>query len=218
MVEFTFRENPDDLHCVQCAVGMALQAVTGEDLSPEELEQITGFMPGLETWPFASFLALADRGLTVVDVESFDADLFVRDPRAALMRQANDASVVDRIFEVSDVARQVELVRACIASPRVSFVERIPSFDEMTAALARGAMLLVNVNTRILHGSEGYAGHVVFVHGYRDGQLDVEDPGPPSQAGARIDAETFGRAWRSPTEGMANYIAISKKPIVPATK
>jgi len=190
---------------------MAIQAVTGEDLDFYSLEQITDFIPGLESWPFAAFLALASRGLHVVDVERFNAKLFVQDARAALMQQAGDESVVSRVFEVSDIPRQVSIVRRCMDSPLIRFVERIPSIDDMIQALANKAKLIVNINVRVLRGVEGYAGHLVFVHGYSDGPFEVEDPGPPPHAGLRIDHEAFDRAWRSPTEGMANYIAISKE-------
>jgi hypothetical protein len=209
MNEFTFRENPDELHCLQCSLGMAVQALTAEDLDLSALEQMTDFTPGLESWPFASFLALAGRGLYVADVENFNADLFVEDPRAALIRQAGDESVVERVFEVSDVFRQTALVRQCIADPLIRFIERTPTTDDMIEALDKGAKLIVNVNSRMLRGADGYAGHLVFVHGYTEGLLNIEDPGPPYQPGLRIDTETFGRAWRSPTEGMANFIAIS---------
>jgi hypothetical protein len=209
MNDFTFRENPDELHCLQCSLGMAIQATTGEDIDPRSLERMTDFTPGLESWPFASFLALASRGLYVADVENFNAGLFVEDARAALMQQAGDESVVERIFEVSDVPRQAALVRQCIADPRIRFIERTPTTDDMIGALDKGAKLIVNVNSRMLRGADGYAGHLVFVHGYAEGLLNIEDPGPPSRPGLRIEPETFGRAWRSPTEGMANFIAIS---------
>ena len=188
---------------------MAIQAATGEDLDPTSLEQMTDFIPGLESWPFASFLALASRGLYVANVEKFNAELFVEDARAALMQQTGDEAVVDRVFEVSDVSRQVALVRECIANPRIRFIERIPSMADMIGALEHKAKLIVNVNSRKLRGADGYAGHLVFVHGYADGLLEVEDPGPPPCESLRIDQEIFDRAWRSPTEGMANYVAIS---------
>jgi hypothetical protein len=209
MNEFTFRENPDELHCLQCSLGMAIQATTGEDLDANSLEQITDFTPGLESWPFAAFLALASRGLYVANVEKFNAGLFVEDARDALMQQVGDESVVDRVFEVSDVPRQVALVRQCIDNPRIRFIERIPTLDDMIGALEKNAKLIVNLNSRMLRGADGYAGHLVFVHGYADGLLEVEDPGPPSRAGLGIDLEAFSRAWHSPTEGMANFIAIS---------
>jgi hypothetical protein len=210
---FEFRENPDELHCLQCSVGMLLEALCSENLNEHALERLTDFTPGEESWPYATMLALASRGLYVTDVERFDPEAFVRDPRAALMEQAQDEAVVDRVFEVSNVPEQVALVRQCLADPHISFQERVPDLSELAAALGEGAFLLVNVNARKLREAEGYAGHIMFVHGYSDGTLAVEDPGPPARAGLLIGAEAFEAAWKSPTDGMANYIAVSQAPL-----
>jgi hypothetical protein len=116
------------------------------------------------------------------------------------------------------VPEQVELVRQCLAEPRIAFHDRTPNVDELRGVLDEGAQLLINVNARKLAGTAGYAGHIVFVHGYSDDQLAVEDPGPPARQGLMIDGDAFDAAWRSPTDGMANFIAVSAQPLQSVTK
>jgi hypothetical protein len=207
---FAFAPNsPDELHCVQCTFRMAAQALTGELLTMDEVERLTGFEEGRESWPFASMLAFAEMGLTVTNTEAFDPDLFVRDPREALWQQLGDEEVVARQFEVSDVYAQVEILKNCLAHPRIEFRNRAPKPSDLQAQLEGDAVLMVMLNIRALHGREGYAGHNVLVHDGTDSTLTFEDPGPPPMAGQRVPLEDFVRAWQSPTEGMANIVRVA---------
>jgi hypothetical protein len=207
---FTFQPNlADELHCLQASLGMTIEGMTGEVVPMDLLEHETAFRPGCESWAFGAMLALARRGLKVRSIENFDPHLFVRDPRAAMLSQVGDAALVDRAFEVSDVDGQLDLVRACIDSPSVTFDTRIPTLHDLDNALAAGAMVIVNVNAKSLNGDAGYSGHLVVVHDIQDGKYVVEDPGPPAKERFAVAPQDFERSWKTPSPGLANLMIVS---------
>ncbi|HEX7244415.1 MAG TPA: hypothetical protein VF245_02480 [Solirubrobacterales bacterium] len=178
--------------------------------SESELEEICGFVPGEEVWQFQWMLAAADRNLTVLSVDNFDPEGFIANPREELLRQTQDADVVARVFEVSDVAGQIPLVKACLEHSLITFATRTPTFSDLHNALSNTSAVLANVNARALGERDGYAGHVVLIH--RDdttGELILEDPGPPSHEHMAVDKDAFLRAWHSPSPRMANFVSVS---------
>jgi hypothetical protein len=213
---FLFQPNlADDLHCLQASLGMTIEGMTGERVPMAVLENETGFQPGHESWAFGAMLALARRDLFVRCIEDFDPELFVKDPRAAILAQVHDASLVERAFEVSDVAGQVPVVRACIQDPRITFETRVPSLKDVEDALEARGTLIVNLNSKALNGEAGYSGHLVVVHSVRQGRYVIEDPGPPAKRSYEIDSDHFERSWKEPSEGLANLIAITTAPWKP---
>lgn len=208
--EFEFRPNlEDELHCVPCAVGMALQRLTGEHLSNRELEVLCGFRPGKEVWQFAWMLGVAERGLRVESVEDFDPESFVDDPKAELLRGTQSEEVVHNIFQVSDVLAQIALVERCLASPEIVFETRVPTLKEVCDSVGDQSVALVNLNARALHHRDGYAGHLVLVDEVDGSSLTLQDPGPPDQPGLQITFDDFVGAWHDPSEQMANYIRVA---------
>jgi hypothetical protein len=191
---------------------MLIEGTTGEKVPFAALEEETAFSPGKESWSFGAMLALANRGLRVHSVEDFDPRLFVDDPRRAIAKQVEgDAELLERVFEVSDVAAQVEIVAQCLEHPRIRFETRVPTLDELASALRGGADLLVNVNARALNGEDGYAGHLVVIHDIDGDVVIVEDPGPPAKQGCTIGLARLELAWGRPNPGLANFVAITRE-------
>ncbi len=188
---------------------MAIEGMTGEHVPMAILETETGFQPGHESWSFGAMLAFARRKLWVRSIENFDPRLFVRDPRAAMLAQVHDQTLVDRAFEVSDVASQIDVVRACIADSHIAFDQRVPSVDDIDAALGADGVLIVNVNAKTLNNEDGYSGHLVVVHDMHGDRYVIEDPGPPAKRGYEIDRERFEQSWKTPSEGLANLLVIT---------
>lgn len=207
---FKFRPNhPDELHCVPCSVGMLLEGLANISLSESELETMCGFVPGQEVWQFQWMHEVANRGFKITSVDDFDPKAFISDPRTELLRQTEDAAVVDRVFEVSDVVGQIPLVRACLDHPLITFEKRVPTLEELSATLDDASAVLTNVNARALSDKDGYAGHVVLMYRGAGDDLILEDPGPPSHEHMAVDRDKFLKAWHSPSPRMANFIRVA---------
>lgn len=216
---FTFRPNPDALHCFQCTFAMTVELLTGRSLRDDEVDDLTGFRDGLETWPFAGMLALADMGLWVRNTENFDPNKFVEDPRAELLRQTNgDTATVEHAYSTSDVLSQVQLVERAIEHPRIAFEVRTPTEADLVEQLARpDSAVVMAINARVLAGRDGYAGHSVLVRRADEHTVIVEDPGPPPAPAQALQRDLLYRAWTSPTAGMANLIWIGRLNYQPST-
>src|SRR6266849_7594117 len=83
----------DDLHCFQACIRMACQGLSGESLSLEDADRMTGFEPGRQTWPFVGMLSLAEARYDVRSIEDFNPKHFITDPEAEIRRHAGDAEL-----------------------------------------------------------------------------------------------------------------------------
>jgi hypothetical protein len=211
---YTFIPNdPDDLHCLQSTVRMGWEGLFGTALSHDEAERVTNFEPGRQTWPFAAMLAVGDAGAYVVNVEDFDTENFIADPATELRRQTGDEAVVEHILAVSDAGAEVEIVKACLAHPKVRFENRQPGLPDLIAATqAPSTAVICNVNYRALVGRPGYNGHFVLVDSASPEAVAFQDPGLPPLKNHKVDAQTFLAAWAPPVSNMANMIACSIEP------
>ena len=209
----TFIPNePDDLHCLQASVRMAWQGLTGSELSAEEAERLTGFVSAQQSWPFAAMLGLAERGLWIHYVEDFDPHGFTGDPESEIRRQSGDEEVVRHILEVSDVQQERARVQRCVEHPRITFDRRVPTLDDLGAAVNRQATgIICNVNYKALVGDDGYTGHFVLVDRIVEEGLRLQNPGLPPIPCQLVDIDRFCGAWKHPKETMGNALIVSSE-------
>lgn len=211
--DYTFVPNDaDDLHCLQAVVRMLWQGLFGDELSARNADRVTNFKSGLQTWPFAAMLALADRGTFVSNVEDFDVKQFVADPTAELRRQCRgNEEVVQHILKVSDTQAEIEMARRCLEHPSIRFDQRVPNFDDLArTACSQATGVICNINYRAMVGEPGYNGHFILVDSIGDDDdVRIQDPGLPPLADHVVDKETFVRAWGGPDSGLPNMIVFS---------
>lgn len=202
----------DDLHCFQAAVRMTWAGIFGETLDEAQADTLTEFVAGEQTWPFAGMLAMAEAGATVVNIENFNPEAFAQDPRGELMRTSDgDTALVDHVFMVSDVEAQRDRVSACLAHPRITFLVRVPSPDELLCNVRQPQTAVVcNINYRVLAGLDGYNGHFVLVDEVVDrDHVRIQDPGPPPLEDHVVHIDDFVAAWASPHPKLANLLVVS---------
>ncbi len=200
--------NPDENHCLQASFMMVVDTALSRRLTWSESETLTGYVPERGTWQFQMLLAFADMGFNAVDHERFDAELFVRDPEAAIRQQiGDDEDTIQAVLDDTDLEAEAKRVRACLESPRVEFRNSVPTLEDMQGALADDAYVLATVNSRQFHGrGDGYEGHLVVIESL-DGMVRMKDPfeGVGELA---VPVGDFINAWHSPSESMANFIAV----------
>ncbi len=198
---------PDDRHCMQSTYTMVVQMLTGERISMSTSEHETGYIEGRGTWPFQSFLALANRGLCTVVDELFDAELFAKDARAALLKQNQNDQITEEMIATSDITLEMKRTSKCLINNQIHFTNSTPSLTSLKEALNLGAVVFAHVNSRVLNDKDGYIGHMVIVLGQVDDIIVLADPGLPAIEHSEHKIEQFCKAWEYPTREMANFIA-----------
>lgn len=207
----TFVANePDDNHCLQACITMAINAFTGRTPSLAEVDSATGYVPGRLTWPFGGYLYLAAAGIRMHLVEDFDYELFARNPREALITQTEDSSLVDEILNGSDIESEVKRANACLEHKLISLTNRQPTFEDIAGCVDDGGLVLCNVNARVLAGEDGWLGHFVLIDA-RTGsdQIRIQNPGLPAEQDRWISWTEFEAAWCSPTPDAASALLLS---------
>jgi len=196
---------PDRNHCVQASFRMAMEALAGRDPGPARAEELTGWVPGRGTWQFRMLIALADAGLAVADVEPLDVERFLADPAAEIVREVESREVAEQYIADTDLEAEVAALRACVAHPRIAFVDRAPTIGEARDALEGCALLLCHVNGKALTDEPGHSGHMVVVERIDEHSVLLHNPGPPARFRHELPIATFERAWRE----MRNFIRVA---------
>ena len=198
----------DDLHCMQAVYIMIVEMLTGEEVSMKDAEVETGFVTGLDTWPFQAFLSLESRGLHVVDHELFDAQLYAEDPRSALFNQNQDEEVTQSMLDGSNVELEKQRVADCLDNPAITFLNGRPTVEEVRLAVELEGAVFANLNSKALRGEEGYVGHMVLVLGFDGQSVSLSDPGLPPREYDSVTLDQFRAGWEYPSTDMANVIAV----------
>ncbi len=204
-----FVANPDRTHCFQAALRMVLGYLLPEqELSWQRLDEATHKVDGLWTWPTSGALWLAEQGLDVQCIEVFDYETFAREGESYLTafygdeigREAAARTLVD-----------AEMILAKRFVEAASIDRRVPDAEDIEALLARGYVVICNVNGRALRGEPGFAGHFVVVKGCDETSFRVHDPGPPPREDLAVPRDVFDRAWSYAGERARNILAIGKR-------
>lgn len=175
-----------------------------------ELEQLSGKVPGLSTWPQQMIVNLAGMGFDVVMVEGFDGPAFIEEGSEYLRRAFGEEAAAWQVAN-SDIPQEQRTYQAVLEEPSVRVENRIPSLDELRPLLQEGYLLNIVVNSRKLNGREGYVGHSVVVYDITDSEITFHDPGLPAQRARTVTPAVFNEAWADPNPTAKNYIAIKLK-------
>lgn len=198
------------IRCVQSSFRMIVLALTGEDPGEEAADRMTGYVEGRGTWQFRMLLALADYGLHAVDHEKFNVREFIDDPVSAIREQFRDEAAVQSILDETDLAAECEALASCVQSPFITFIESVPTFDDLSAQIAKGRLVMVNVNLQVLEGKSAREGHILILENIDGDTVVAHDPGPNGGLGRSFPRDLFQKAWQSPSIAAANYISVGK--------
>ena len=198
----------DNTHCFQASIrSMAKYFWPEREYTWIELEAITGKEPGKWTWSLAGINWLNQQGLDVVTIDPFDFKRFSVEGGDYLLDEFGEELAKAQI-EHSDIPK--EMKRAADLLGEVEIEERIPSVADIKDLLDKGYLVQAAVNSRILKGEEGYAGHSILVIGYDEGNFILHNPGLPAVESQVVSEETFEKAWAYPNEKSKNILAVRK--------
>ncbi len=184
--------------------------LSDKDFSMSELEQFSGKLPGMSTWPQQMVLSLSKMGFDVFMVEGFDGQAFIKEGTEYLRRAFGEEAAAWQVAN-SDIAQEQRTYRALLNDPSIRVENRIPDLNELKPLLQKGYLLNVVVNSRKLNGQDGYLGHSVVVYEITDSEFIFHDPGLPAGPARKVTYEAFEKAWADPNSTAKNYIAIKLK-------
>jgi hypothetical protein len=198
------------LHCLQASFMMAAQSILGRVLSWEEADQLTGYVEGRDTWPYALFLSAAEMGMSIHSIELFDPQAMAKDPSEEVRRIFGPGEIAESVIGGMDLAYESELAARCLNNPRISFEVRVPNTADIESAISTDRLALVSLDYGLLHSTGEYEGHLVLVSGIDDVQAEIFDPGPPGDAALHLSREALEAAMHSPTEDSGAVIFVGK--------
>lgn len=203
----------DNNHCFQACFAMVYESLTDSPILMEQVDTLTGFVAERPTWPFKGMLSWAEKGLYVKYIEKFSHESFVADPVKTIKDHVQNDEIAQSVIEVSDLEKEVSLVKACLKHPNITFEIRQPSLEDIRYYIKSGCLIVVNVNYYALIGVDKYVGHFVVVEDVNEDTLTLQNPGPPSIAHQVVSKDNFLKAWCYPNERLANMIAVSRAKI-----
>jgi len=207
---YEFVPNPDSLHCTQASFIMAYEAIGGPRLTMCQAEELTGFLPGVETWPYAMIASFAEAGYTVRHVDAVDAWALTSDPEPELRASGLDADTLAYFLKITDFEREHAFVTRAIATGKATFQVGAPDVTEIPIAFDEGWLPILSLDAAILAGREHteFEGHVVVVRGHDGDGLILDDPGPPARSGWTVPMAVVSAALKSPAEtsGTVTYV------------
>ena len=149
---------------------------------------------------------MIEQGLAIKLIEDFDyADFAARGGEYLIERYGEEVgrSQIDH----SDVELERGISRRFAGMAPIE--RRIADIGDLRNELARGAVVIVNINAAPLYGTEGYSGHFVVVCDIGDDWIEIHDPGMPPKPNLRVPLERFTAAWAYPTPRDKNLLSIS---------
>ena len=205
-----FPNTGDGTHCFQAALKMALAALAPDrSFSYEELDRISGKLPGKWTWPTAALLWLMDAGFEVGLIEEFDYGAFAEEGGDYLIGRFGEEVGRAQIAN-SDIERERALARRFAAVAPLEM--RVPDAKDIRDKLRPDSVVILNLNSAVLEGGEGYAGHFVVICEIGDTWVRLHDPGLPPRPNLRASLERFERSWGYPHPRDKNLLAIGTPP------
>lgn len=205
--------NHDNNHCFQACFAMVCEAFTNKPVPMEQAEALTNYIDKRPTWAYQGILSWAENGLYVKYIEQFSHHDFVADPAKTIRDHVQNEEIAEWIVSVSDLEKEVSLVRACMNHPNISFDVRQPSVEDIRSYIEDECLVVVNVNYYGLLGQDKYVGHFVVIEDVHDESITLQNPGAPPISSQIVSKEVFLRAWYSPNEKLANMIVVSDRKI-----
>jgi hypothetical protein len=203
-----YSNTPDNFHCFQAALRMVLGYFLPEkQYTWHDLDSVTGHTSDY-TWPMVGLIYCVRLGLSVHTIEPFDYERFAREGYNYLVEEFG--------HEFADAQKrhsnlEQEMKNAWEFMEIVNPQKRIPTETDIVKPLADGALVICNLNARVIQEREGYSGHFVVVTGVSTEGPTIHDPGLPPLQDRFCPWTVFDKAWSYPNIQARNSIIIYKR-------
>jgi hypothetical protein len=208
--EMPFFDNPDNNHCLEACLGTIIEYQTGNKLTDDELEQITGKVEGEYSGTWLAFTNLNKLGFEITTIGGFDHKKF-GESGYAYVREFLGEDIANQWRGVVNLER--EQLCAKEASAVVNTETRRPTIEDIKRLVDGGKTTIAYVNGLALSGMEGFRGHFVTIIGYEPitGKVIIHNPGFLGGPNQSISYKHFEKAWYDPNPKTASLIIIERK-------
>lgn len=201
-----FFGNPDNTHCFQATIRMALENYCPkQEYSWEQLDELSGKKLDKWTWRTRGLLELHKRGMEIINWGNFIHKDFVERGEDYLIEFFGAEKAKIQI-EHCDLGYEIENAREMLGA----FENRygLPEISDIKNLLDIGYLVICNVNSKILNNLPGYSGHFILIYEVTDEHIVMHDPGPPHFPDRKVSYEHFLRAWEYPSTQARNLFAL----------
>ena len=182
----------DQMHCSQAVFRMLFKYFFDEDLTWEEIDEITKTIPGKASWTMAAHMVLAKRGVEVVNIEPFDYQRFY-DEGADYLRNNFGEETARYYLEKSNLLSVKDDIPKFLST--VHHETKRATIEDIAHFLKESYLVGAEINSRILNRREGFSLHYVLLVGCENDSLIIHDPGPPPLESRKVPKDEFLKAF-----------------------
>jgi hypothetical protein len=202
-----FANTAGGTRCYQAVIKSVLKYfLQDHDFSWEELDKMSGKVPGEPTWPQQMLIELHNMDFEIFDASGFDGRAFIKRGADYLVEAFGKETAAWQV-EHSDIGREQRIFQK-LYDLGVQVETRIPELVELRTYLQRGYLIECLVNSRKLNEESGYVGHFVLVYDIDDKYVTFHDPGLPGRESRQAPIADFEAAWASPNEKAKGFTAL----------
>lgn len=191
-----FFENwPDNNHCLQASVKMALASL-GKQLSWEEINRITDYADNLYSWTPRTVVSLASIIPEILLISSLDYCEFAKTGEKYYKNLLKDNP---SWFETQRQCASPKFLKEQKAAKELT---KLKLYQQKNLTLKDFEDLLINnslialVDPGQLEGRANYKGHFVFIYHQNENLFYLHDPGLPPKKVFKVNKKNFIKAYR----------------------
>ncbi|HVX58762.1 MAG TPA: hypothetical protein VG964_03445 [Candidatus Saccharimonadales bacterium] len=186
-----YSNHDDDMHCMMSVYASIVEYFLGKKLSWRELESLTGYESGRAAWSVEALPRLADMGLDVRMIESFDYRRYL-DEGEDYLKGKYSQEQLDWHYKNSNIREMQRWIPSFL--DKIKHEVRTPSLKDIDGLLAEKRLIFVTLNSRRLNGRGGFVSHAILVIDKEGDEYIVHDPGLPPKPYRRINSDLLLQA------------------------
>ncbi len=205
-----YANDEGNMRCMLAVYRSVIFYFLGKEPSWEELEKLTGYMPGRAAWTAKALSEMtAGYHLSVKMIDPFNYKQFAREGEDYLY-DMYDNEEVQWYLNNSNVLEIKPYLTKFLASVRP--VCRRATLQDIDEMLDEERLVFVTVNSRVLNDKEGFSSHAILVIGRDNDNYIIHDPGLPPQPYRRVPRAKLWEAMGGETNtsevtGFKNRVA-----------
>ena len=194
--KITFIENlSDDMHCVNAVFRMVHQYYFNKDISWEDLDILTKAIPGKATWTFIGEMEFSKLGLKVTNIEPVDYNELYKTGLKYLDENFSKETA-DYYREKSNLMSVIKYIPEYLEI--VKHESRRATVEEIKKLVQEGALVGVELNSRILNKRDGFSLHYILIYDFDESGFILHDPGLPPIEARHVTYAEFNEAFNFP--------------------
>lgn len=169
-----YANHPDNMHCSQAVFRSLFNFLLDEELSWEEIDEISKTILGKGSWTMAAHIELARRGVEIINIEPFDYEAFYNQGQHYLDRHF-DEETIDYYIEKSNLLSVREYIPQFLKV--VKHESRKATISDIDNLLNKRFLVGAEINSRVLNNTPGFSLHYVLIKRAEGENYLINDPG-----------------------------------------